>query len=81
MVESFVLVILFAINGEPAMVDGWGPRGYQHLEMCEIAQTNVSTYLREELSVSRDEFVAGCVENGDADAVQKLKLSLGSEAA
>ncbi len=39
------LVILFIINGEPTLLDGWWPMRYETQEICEEKKKKVLDYI------------------------------------
>ena len=43
--KTFILAIIFTINGQPAYIEGWEPRMQPDAETCIERAANVRTYL------------------------------------
>jgi len=52
----YTLLILFMINGELALVDGWYPIETDSLETCLELKENITTYLDK----TKSEFLVSC---------------------
>lgn len=56
---TYTLVILFLIEGEPTLLEGWYPREYETQEICKDRMESAMEYLEEQQAPV---YVLVCIE-------------------
>lgn len=74
---SVFLVVLFLIDGEPSVIDGWLPRQQPNMSICEQRSDSLNSYFLnnpEAAPLKRPVAAVGCVEALDMfEAAQMMQ--------